>query len=92
MDIMDIKKFQNILNKEKITMFFIKNDPNIWYYTKGSKIISRGGRSIEDKELLKYLLNKTIIIPKKGHIFKPFKPFHYWKQKNEGVYKIIPND
>ena len=81
-----------ILDKEKHHTMFYMNE-KIWYkctnnFVKG-RTINIGGGNPDTERPLSYLKGKKVVIPKRGHIWRPFKPFHYWDQCNAGEYQVI---
>lgn len=83
-----LSQFIKILDQLQDTMFTIKGNKYTWYYRKGDKNINIGGGNPDTQRPLDWLKGKTIIIPQQGHIWRPFKPFHYWEQPNNGKYTI----
>lgn len=83
-----LNEMLKIFEKEQTTLFTIKGNPNTWYYRTGDTWINIGGGNPETEKPLTYLKGKTIIIEDEGHIFRPSKRFHYWKQSNAGTYEL----
>lgn len=81
-------QFKKIISTLQDTMFTIQGNPHIWYYRKGDKNINIGGGNPDTQRPLDWLKGKKVIIPQQGHIWRPFKPFHYWEQPNNGKYTI----